>query len=373
MTLSVKANILDINPYIGGDAALPNQTKVLRLASNENPLGPSPKSMNAYRNYDHQLHRYPDGSALKLRQAIGNFFNLNYQHIVCSAGSEELISLLAQAFAGPGDEIIHSQYGFLMYAIAAKTVGATIISAPEKNFKSDVDAIIKLITKKTKIIFLANPNNPTGTYLSINDIEKLYAHIPDHTLLVLDAAYAEYIDQNDFNAGEFLVNKNKNVIMLRTFSKIFGLASLRLGWCYAHPFVIDILNRVRNPFNVSAPAQVAGLAALDDEEHIIRSRNHNKKWLAWTTTELKEIGINIIPSIGNFILLCFSPIDNYKGPTALGIEKANKLHSYLNSHGILPRKVGAYGLDDCLRLTIGTEEEAKFTIDTIRQYTQNGV
>lgn len=350
MTLLPRPGLMDIQPYVGGDASTAGVERVIRLASNENPLGASPQAITAYVTLQDQLHRYPDGGALALRETIAETEGLPADQIICGAGSDELISLLAQAYAGPGDEILHSAHGFLMYPIAAKSVGATPVSAPERDLTSDVDALLDLAGPKTRLLFLANPNNPTGSYLPPGELRRLRAGLPDEVLLVIDAAYAEYVERDDYEAGAALVAASDNVVMTRTFSKIHGLAALRLGWAYCPAAVADVLNRVRGPFNVAAPAQLAGTAALRDVTHQERSRAHNSRWLSWFAERATELGLTALPSAGNFVLLRF--------PGEAG-KDAGAAATALARQGILLRAMGGYGLADCLRATIGTEADMR--------------
>jgi histidinol-phosphate aminotransferase len=359
MTLTVRPGILDIAPYVGGEAGLAGQQKVIRLASNETPLGPSPKAVEAYRKLAGDLHRYPDGGSHKLREAIGRRFGLDPQRIVCGAGSDELISLLMRAYAGPGDEVLYSRHGFLMYPIAAKSVGAVPVAAPERELTADVDALLAAVTAKTRIVFLANPNNPTGSYLPTDEVARLRRGLRDDILLVIDAAYAEYVTRNDYDSGVGLVDEADHTVMIRTFSKIYGLAALRLGWGYCPPTVADVLNRLRGPFNVAAPGQAAGVAALEDAAHTEAARAHNTRWLAWFSDEARKLGLTVAPSVGNFVLVRF--------PAAPGRD-ADAAHSFLNARGIIPRKMGSYGLGDSLRITIGLEDDMKAVIAALAAF-----
>ena len=359
MTLTVRPGILDIAPYVGGEAGLAGQKKVIRLASNETPLGPSPKAVAAYTRLAGELHRYPDGGSVKLREAIGRRFGLDPARLVCGAGSDEIIGLLTRAYAGPGDEVLYSRHGFLMYPIAAKSVGATPVTAPETDLTADVDALLAAVTPKTRILFLANPNNPTGSYLPVDEVARLRRDLRDDILLVIDAAYAEYVSRNDYDAGVGLVDAGDNVVMTRTFSKIYGLAALRLGWGYCPASVADVLNRLRGPFNVAAPGQAAGIAALEDAAHTEAARAHNARWLAWFTEKATDLGLTVAPSVGNFVLLRF--------PAEAGRD-ADAAHDFLNRRGIIPRKMAAYGLGDSLRVTIGLEEDMKAVIAALAAF-----
>ena len=277
-----RPGVLKIQAYVPGKSSAPGVAKVFKLSSNETPLGASPKAIAAYNAVGAHLHDYPDGAATELREAIGRTYGLDPERIVCGAGSDDLLNLLARAYLQDGDEAIHTTHGFLVYPIATLGAGATPVVAAEKEFTADVDAILATVTPRTKIVFLANPNNPTGTYIPFDEVKRLHAGLPKHVLLVIDAAYAEYVRRNDYESGIELVATSENVVMTRTFSKIYGLAALRLGWLYGPAHVVDAVNRIRGPFNVGAPSIAAGVAAIADVGHVERSREHNEKWLAWT-------------------------------------------------------------------------------------------
>src|SRR5215204_2799516 len=288
-----RPGVLDIEAYVPGKCEAPGVARVFKLSSNESPLGPSQKTIAAYRSVADQLQDYPDGSASALREAIARTFGLDPARIVCGAGSDDLLNLLARAYLRDGDEAIHTTHGFLVYPIATLGTGAKPIVAPETDYTANVDAILKCVTARTKVVFLANPNNPTGTYLPFDEIKRLHKGLPKHVLFVIDAAYAEYVRRNDYEAGIELVATSENVVMLRTFSKIHGLAALRLGWIYGPAHIIDALNRIRGPFNVNAPAIVAGIAAIGDSAHVEAARTHNEKWLPWLTSEFEKLGIKV--------------------------------------------------------------------------------
>lgn len=347
-----RPGILDMAPYKGGESHLEGHDRVIKLSSNENPLGPSPKAIEAYRDLAGELHRYPDGGAEKLRQAIADHHGLAADRIVCGAGSDELISLLTRAYAGAGDEVLHSQYGFLMYALAARSVGATPVAAPERDIRTDVDALLARVSTRTRLLFLANPNNPTGFLLSAAEVRRLHTNLPKHVLLVLDSAYAEYVAADDYEDGTALVETHDNVVMLRTFSKIHGLAALRVGWAYCPPAVADVLNRVRNPFNLNAPAQAAALAALSDRAHAAAGRDHNDRWLPWFRARLTERGFTALPSAGNFVLVHFG-------------RDCDAVASHLNERGIIPRGMRPYGLSEHLRITIGLGAELTAVLEAL--------
>jgi histidinol-phosphate aminotransferase len=345
---SSKPGILDINPYIAGKSkASAEAQQIIKLSSNESPLGPSPKAIQAFVDHAKNLYRYPDSACAALRETIAHVHGLDANRIVCGSGSDELIGLLVHAYAGTGDEVLYSQHGFLMYKIYAQSFGAIPVVASESNLTANVNALLAKVSERTRILFLANPNNPTGSYLPASEIKRLRNGLPDNVILVIDAAYAEYADHPDYSAGKELVEQTENTVMLRTFSKIYGLSSLRLGWGYFPAAIADVMNRVRGPFNVSGVAQAVGIAAVEDSEYIIQVQKHNSLWLAWISNELSELGLTVYPSLANFILVEFPK----KGNTA---EKAN---TFLMDKGIIPREVGGYGLPNCLRITIGTENE----------------
>jgi histidinol-phosphate aminotransferase len=350
---------MDIHAYVPGKSSAPGVAKVHKLSSNETPLGPSPHAIEAYRSVASHLQDYPDGSASDLRDAIGRVFGIDPARIVCGAGSDELLQLLARIYLADGDEAIHTTHGFLIYPIATLATGATPVVAAETNYTADVDAILAAVTERTKIVFLANPNNPTGTYLTYEEVKRLHRGLPSRMLLVLDAAYAEYVGRNDYDAGIALVAASENVVMCRTFSKIHGLAAARLGWMYGPEHVVSAVNRVRGPFNVSTPASAAGIAAIEDTEHVARSVAHNEKWRGWLTVEIGKLGLEVTPSVANFILIHF-PRDN--GRTA---GEADKL---LTSRGVILRRVKAYGLPDALRMSIGCEEANRFAVATLSEF-----
>jgi len=290
-----RPGILDISPYVGGEARVAGVERPIRLASNESALGPSRKAIAAYRALADEIHRYPDGSAQELREALGQRHGVDPARIVCGAGSDELITLLLRCYAGPGDEVLYSRHGFLMYPINALAAGAAPIAVPERELTTDVDAVLARVTERTRLVFIANPNNPTGTYLGAQDVARLHAGLPPSVLLAIDAAYAEFVNRNDYDPGIALVNRADNVVMLRTFSKIYALGGLRLGWAYCPPAIADVLNRVRSPFNVSAAAQAAGIAAVEDIEALNRARAHNAHWLPWFSVRLEAVGLPLTP------------------------------------------------------------------------------
>jgi len=354
-----RPGVLDIAPYVPGKSHAPGVAKVFKLSSNETPLGPSQATIDAYRSVATHLEEYPDGSASALREAIGGVFGLDPDRIVCGAGSDDLLNLLARAYLTDGDEAIHTTHGFLVYPIATLGTGAKPVVAAEKNFTADVGAILKAVTPRTKIVFLANPNNPTGTYVPFDEVRRLHRSLPPHVLLVLDAAYAEYVRRNDYEAGIELVATSENVVMCRTFSKIYGLAAVRLGWMYGPAAVVDAVNRIRGPFNVNAPAIAAGIAAIKDAAHVERARAHNAKWLPWLTEEIGKLGLTVTPSIANFVLIHF--------PDQTG-RTATDANAFLMKRGLILRQVGAYKLPNALRMTVGSEEANRLVVKALAEF-----
>jgi histidinol-phosphate aminotransferase len=354
-----RPGVLDIAPYVPGKSTAPGVAKVFKLSSNETPLGASSAAIAAYRALADQLHDYPDGAASALREAIGEAFGLDPARIVCGAGSDDLLNLLARAYLTDGDEAIHTTHGFLVYPIATLGTGAKPVVAPETGYTADVDAILERVTPRTKIVFLANPNNPTGTYVPFDEVKRLQRALPGKVLLVLDAAYAEYVRRNDYESGIELVATTDNVVMTRTFSKIYGLAGLRLGWMYGPAAVVDAVNRIRGPFNVNAPAIAAGVAAIRDAAHVERSRAHNAQWLEWLTAEIGKLGLKVTPSVANFVLIHFP---DAKGRTAAEAD------AFLTKRGLVLRQLGAYKLPNALRMTVGSEEANRLVVKALAEF-----
>jgi histidinol-phosphate aminotransferase len=354
-----RPGILSIEAYVPGESKALGNVKPAKLSSNETPLGPSPHAIAAFQAAASELERYPDGQATLLRNALARRYGLDAACIVCGSGSDELLGLLARGYLGPGDEAIYTEHGFLVYRIAILTNGATPIVAPEHGLKTDVDAILERVTPRTRVVFVANPNNPTGTYIPIDEVRRLRAGLRDDILLVLDAAYAEYVSRNDYEAGLELVATTTNTVMTRTFSKIHGLAALRIGWAYCPANVADVLNRIRGPFNLSAPAIASGAAAIEDIEHMERAKHHNDEWLPWVVDELTKLGFGVTPSVTNFVLF------HFKDDT---VKTASAADEYLKSQGVIVRKVGAYGFPNALRMTIGSEVDNKRAIAALAQF-----
>lgn len=345
-TIRPQPGIMEIALYEGGKAGLKGHAEVLKLSSNENPLGAGPAALAAWRaqvsgNTGAHLHRYPSTDHAGLRAAIAEVHGLDPARVICGVGSDEVIAFLCQAYAGPGDEVLYSQYGFLMYQISALAAGATPVVAPEAARHTDVDALLAATTERTRLVFVANPNNPTGTMIAMSEIERLAEGLPAQALLVLDGAYAEYVE--GFDGGQALIEARENVVMTRTMSKIYGLGGLRVGWGYGPQPVIDVLNRVRGPFNLSAMQQDIASAALRDQAHVERSRGVNAEARRWLSDALRAAGVGVDESHGNFVLARFaSP------------KVADSVDAALQAGGILVRKMGGYGMPHALRITVGT-------------------
>jgi len=335
--------VLDMPAYVGGREAVDGIDNPFKLSANENPLGASPKALAALETLgDPSI--YPDGSALALRQKLAAVHGLDAARIVCGNGSDDILTLLAQAYLGAGDEMLHTAHAFLIYKLAGRATGATPIEVAEDNLTANVDALLAAVSDKTKIVFLANPNNPTGTMLGHDEIARLHAGLPAHVLLVLDGAYAEYVEPAHYPAAFDMVAAHDNVVTTRTFSKAYGLAALRLGWGYCPPAVADALNRLRGPFNINAAAMQAGLAALDDQAHIEKSRAHNTQWRDWLVQQIGGLGIGVRSTEANFILLEFADA-----------AQAENAEAAMCAAGVIPRALTAYGLPTRLRLSVGTE------------------
>jgi len=347
--------ILDIALYKGGKSSVDGVSEVIKLSSNENPFGPSKAAIAAFADASMHLHRYPSDSHLELRKAIADNLALDAERVVIGAGSDEIIAFLCQAFAGPGDEVLHTEHGFLMYKISALAAGATPISVPEKSRHTDVDALLTAITDRTKIIFVANPNNPTSTFIPLDEIERLANGIPPETILVLDGAYAEYVD--GYDGGAALVDERENIVMTRTFSKLYGLGGLRVGFGYMPQGIFDAVARIRGPFNVTAPGLAAAEAAIKDQQYAQYCLDENKTWGQYLTTQLRALGIDVDESFANFVLARFD--------TESIAEAAN---TALMQKGLIVRQVASYNLPNCLRITIGTEENCKAVVDALKEF-----
>ena len=351
-------NILEITPYKGGQKLVGAH----KLSSNENPLGCSPAAQAAVIEAAKHMELYPDGSAGALRDAIGGKYGIEPDRVVCGAGSDEIFQLLGRAYLRPGDNIVQSQHGFLVYRLIAQQAGAETRSAPETDLTTNVDAMLEQVDQNTKIVFLANPNNPTGSYIPYSEVKRLHAALPENVLLVLDGAYAEYVRKNDYSSGMELAGEMANVLVTRTFSKIHGLAALRLGWAYGPASVVDALNRTRGPFNVSAVSQAAGIAALSDDTFMAKSVEHNDSELVRVNTAVEKAGFKTFPSVGNFVQNEF--------PEEAGRTSA-EADAFLRQEGMVIRDVNVYGLPTCLRASIGTVEQNDDLIAAIEKFSKS--
>ncbi|MDK3017416.1 histidinol-phosphate transaminase [Pseudodonghicola flavimaris] len=353
--ITPQPGIMEIALYQGGAAHVEGVANVVKLSSNENPFGPSPAAIAAVRDSAAGLHRYPSTDHSGLRRAIGEVTGLDPERIICGVGSDEIISFLCQAYAGPGDEVLYTEHGFSMYRISALAVGATPVVVPEQDRVVDVDAILAAANPNTRLVFIANPANPTGTMIGAAEVARLAAGLPEETLLVLDGAYAEYVE--GFDAGAALVGTRDNVFMTRTFSKIYGLGGLRVGWGYGPQEIIDVLNRVRGPFNLSNTALAAAEAAIRDQDYVEKCRAENARWRAWLAEALAECGVASDTSCANFILARFSDA-----------AEADACDEHLKSQGLIVRKVAGYGLPQALRITIGDEDSCRRVAAAVRAF-----
>ncbi len=344
--------------YIGGKSKASGISKPIKLSSNESAVGTSPKAVKAYMEAAVNLHRYPDGNYTDLRDALARKYNIESRQIICGVGSDEILKLACRAYLAPHDEVIFSRHSFMMYPIAATSVGAVPVEVDDVNYTANVDNILAALTDKTRLIFLANPNNPTGTYLTQSEVLRLWQNIPASVLLVLDSAYAEFIDEVDYDSGLEIIQKAQNILMTRTFSKLYGLAALRLGWGYACQDIIDCLDKIRDPFNVPTSAQVAGTAALKDVEFEKMAFDHNAKWLAWLNSEFKKLSLKPIASKTNFILMRFPK----------GKKSAQNANEFLLKRGFILRWLAHQGLGDYLRVTVGSEEENQKLISLLKEF-----
>ena len=357
------AHIRAISPYQPGKpiAELAREmglaeSSIVKLASNENPLGFGDKARAAMAAALDDLARYPDGNGFELKQALCRRYGVAMDEIVLGNGSNDVLELAARAFLGPQTSAIYAQHAFAVYPLATQAVGARGVEVPARHFGHDLDAMLAAITPDTRVLFIANPNNPTGSYLPVTELQRLRAGLPDDVILVIDAAYAEYADAVDYTSGLEMARSTPNTVSMRTFSKLHGLAALRLGWMTAGPGIVDVMHRVRGPFNVSLPAQAAGVAALDDVEHAELARAHNARWLPWLSREITALGLRVHPSQGNFILIEF--------PAGAGRDAA-AANAHLEAEGIIPRQMGGYGLPNCLRISVGLEDENRRLVEAL--------
>ena len=349
--------VMQIHAYVAGESKLAHVNRIIKLSSNEGAFGPPLSATAAAIKVAGELHRYPDGASVGLREALAAHHGLPAAQIVCGTGSDELIQILCHVYGGPGTDILMSMHGFTMYQIAGTYAGSRVLRAPEQNLTTDVDALLAAVTPETKMVFVANPNTPTGSLLPESEMTRLRAGLPSDVLLVIDAAYAEYVEDPGYDPGVALVDAGENTVMLRTFSKVYGLGGLRVGWMYAPPAVIDAVNRVRGVFNVNLVAQAAALAALSEPGWVEKSRAHNTKYRAVMAQGLARIGLKTWPTEGNFMLVDFDSATRAKAADAA-----------LKSHGIIVRAVAGYDIPTCLRVTVGTAEEVGLVIDALTSF-----
>lgn len=351
--------VMAIAPYVPGRSTGDDGRKLVKLSANENPLGTSPAARAALEVESRSLDRYPDPGASILREAVAAKYGLDPARVIYGTGSDDILHLAAGAFAGQDDEVIFVRYGFAVYEIAARRVGATPVVAPDKDYATDIDAVLACVTDRTRIVFIANPNNPTGTFAARAEIARLHAALPPGVLLVLDQAYAEYLTPDEDDAGLALAMTAPNVLVTRTFSKIYGLAAERIGWGYASAAIIEALHRIRLPFNVTTAGQRAAVAALADDGFVDAARAHNATWRAWLAGEVAALGnkgLRAVPSHANFLLVLFE-----------GDVSAEQAYKGLMERGYIVRWLPGQGLPHGLRMTIGTEEETRGLAAALRE------
>jgi histidinol-phosphate aminotransferase len=357
MTVQPRPSILTVEPYIGGESKIPGVNRIIKLSSNEGAFGPPPAAIAAIQGMAAEAHRYPDGGAGALRAALGRKFGLDPERIVTGNGSDELLALLILAYGGEGTELVMSAHGFMMYDLTGRWAGCRVIKVPEKNLTVDIDGLLAAVGPRTRIVVLANPNNPTGSLLPNEELARLRAGLRDDILLILDSAYAEYCTVPGYDPGSALVDAGTNTVMTRTFSKIFGLGGMRVGWAYASPAIIDVMNRVRGPFNVNAAGMAAAIGALEEPGWIEKSVAHNTAQREKMAAALEAIGIRCWPSHCNFFLADFGEAG-----------KAKAADAHLRARGLIVRAMGGYGLPQTLRITVGTAEENQLVLDALADF-----
>jgi histidinol-phosphate aminotransferase len=359
MTLFPKPGVMDIEAYVPGRSEAKGAARVFKLSSNESPFGPSPKAIAAYEAAEPALGVYPEGSARILREAIAAHYGLAADRIVCGNGSDEILALLANCFVRPNDEVLFSAHAFSLYRIVTLANSGVPVEVPTRDMRLDIDDVIARISGKTRLVYIAHPNNPTATYVPVSEMRRLHGALPDSALLVIDAAYAEYVQKNDYEAGIELVSTTSNVVMTRTFSKVYGLAGIRIGWAYCPKAVADVLNRVRAPFNINIAAQRAAVAALSDREHMQNAIQHNSFWRTWLIEQIRGLGLRADDSVANFILIHFTDAPG---------RSAGDADRFLMARGIIMRACGSYTLPQCLRLTVGSEEANHAAVAALREF-----
>jgi histidinol-phosphate aminotransferase len=359
--MNTQKTLKNINPYLAGKSKITGKKGVIKLSSNESPFGPSANVLAKIKTISNSTNRYPESGSLKLKDSISKRYNLNRNNIFCANGSDEILGLICQLYLTKGDEVIIPKNSFLMYEIYSKINNAKVINSKTLDYRVDTKNILKNINKKTKIIFIANPNNPTGLYIDKFDLDSFIKKIPKRIIIVLDAAYAEYLNNHDYENGMKYVRGNNNVIVTRTFSKIYGLASLRLGWCYANLEIIALLDKIRGPFNVNSIAQEAGAIAILEKGIEKKLIAHNEKWLKKIKTEFIKLPVTVYDSQANFIFI----------KLVKGVSQQKKLNKHLLSHSIIIRTLDNYNMSDCIRVTIGTEKENKLLINSFKSFFKN--
>ncbi|HEY4265751.1 MAG TPA: histidinol-phosphate transaminase [Micropepsaceae bacterium] len=359
MTPSPKPGVMDIDAYVPGRSEAKGAARVYKLSSNESPFGPSPKAIAAYEAAEPVLGVYPEGSARILREAIAAHYGLAADRIVCGNGSDEILTLLANCYVRPKDEVLFGAHAFSLYKIVTLANSGVPVEVPTRDLQLDVGDVIARVREKTRLVYIAHPNNPTATYIPVSEMRRLHRALPDSALLVIDAAYAEYVQKNDYEAGIELVSTTNNVVMTRTFSKVYGLAGIRIGWAYCPKPVADVLNRVRAPFNINIAAQRAAVAALADRGHTENAIQHNAFWRSWLTEQIRGLGLRADDSAANFLLIHF--------PDTPG-RSADDADRFLMARGIIMRACGSYTLPQCLRLTVGSEEANRAAIAALDEF-----
>lgn len=357
MTVAPKPGVMDVHVYVPGRSEAEGAARTYKMSSNESPFGPSPKAIAAYESAEPALGIYPEGTSRVLRDALAAQFGLAADRIVCGNGSDEILHLLANSYVRAEDEVVFSEHAFSLYKIATLANSAIPVEVPEPQLRLGVDDVLKRVTGRTRIVFIANPNNPTGTYVPVSEMRRLHSGLPKTALLVIDAAYAEYVRRNDYEAGIELVSTSDNVIMTRTFSKAYGLAGIRIGWGYCPQAVADVLNRVRAPFNVNIAAQKAAVAALADRAHVDHVIQHNETWRSWLIAEIRKLNLRVDDSVANFVLVHFADA-----------KRAQDADRFLMTRGVILRGCGSYGLPQCLRLTVGSEEANRTVVAALREF-----
>ena len=359
MPLSPKPGVMDIDAYVPGRSEAKGAVRVYKLSSNESPFGPSPKAVAAYEAVEPSLGIYPEGTARILREAIAAHYGLAADRIVCGNGSDEILTLLANAYVRDGDEVLYSAHAFSLYRIVTLANSGVPVEVPTPDLTLHIDDMIARVSSKTRLVYVANPNNPTASYVSVSEMRRLHRALPDSAILVIDAAYAEYVQKNDYEAGIELVSTTSNVVMTRTFSKVYGLAGIRVGWAYCPKAIADVLNRIRAPFNVNIAAQRAAVAALADTAHTERAIKHNETWRVWLTQQIRALGLRVDDSAANFVLIHF--------PDKPG-RRSTDADRFLMGRGIIMRACTSYDLPQCLRLTVGSEEANRAAVDALRDF-----